>query len=529
MEQTRIGIDNFFTYEGLYPTVFKKMDPSDVSINAFQVYKKWTFTSGSSTSSALPLTAIYTNVLPILETELTYNDAANIDGSLQSIIYHSIDHMFYKYKNQPINTYGPTDISKTKKALFQSASILSIPQIKIGEKIKTTSFSFTSSVSGSFASDSYENIYDVAFNTASIVSGVTFYEGFNEYFDTNRISYNSAGITYTPGVTTTSGQQKSLGLSAQFNSTASIQIDIPGYYDRDHDYAISFFISGANSTAIAQPLVGKSDQFLSTRPFPFEIYNHSNSIKFVVASHTISGSITSQWTHVVCQKSSSLMSLYINGSLISSFTNSLLQPSNHPLSASILINNTASLSIGGYSNINTTGNGVNFNGKLDEIRIFNKALSISEIGYLADRTEGGTLLQTRNVGTIMPAQGLIIFSSADYRFQNLLNTPYTASYRSTKTIYELNALTRIDSGEFNLSTNISLTKDDNITYQSFITGSSFTPYITTIGLYNSNGQLLAIAKLAQPIKKRNDVDLNFLIKLDLDRSIAFNSDKGQYK
>ena len=165
----------------------------------------------------------------------------------------------------------------------------------------------------------------------------------------------------------------------------------------------------------------------------------------------------------------------------------------------------------------------NYIGKLDEIRIFNKALTSTEIGYLANRTEGGTMLQTRNVGTIMPAQGLVVFSSPDYRFQNLLNAPFTASYKSTKTIHELSALVRIDAGEFNLSTNVTLTKDDNYTYQSFVTGSNFTPYITTIGLYNANGQLLAIGKLAQPIKKRDDVDLNFLIRLDLDRNILFSN------
>ena len=48
----------------------------------------------------------------------------------------------------------------------------------------------------------------------------------------------------------------------------------------------------------------------------------------------------------------------------------------------------------------------------------------------------------------------------------------------------------------------------------------FAPYITTIGLYDNAGQLLAIGKLAQPIQTRSDVDMNFLIRLDLDRNIS---------
>ena len=66
---------------------------------------------------------------------------------------------------------------------------------------------------------------------------------------------------------------------------------------------------------------------------------------------------------------------------------------------------------------------------------------------------------------------------------------------------------------------VTLTKDDNYTYRSFVTGSDFSPYITSIGLYNDLGQLLAVAKLAQPIKKRNDVDINFLVRIDLDKKL----------
>ena len=72
-----------------------------------------------------------------------------------------------------------------------------------------------------------------------------------------------------------------------------------------------------------------------------------------------------------------------------------------------------------------------------------------------------------------------------------------------------------------MSTNLTLTRDDDSTYFPFVSGSTFAPYITTVGLYDDAGQLLAIGKLAQPIKKRSDVDMNFLIRLDLDKNISF--------
>jgi hypothetical protein len=39
------------------------------------------------------------------------------------------------------------------------------------------------------------------------------------------------------------------------------------------------------------------------------------------------------------------------------------------------------------------------------------------------------------------------------------------------------------------------------------------------------GQLLAVGKLAQPIRKRNDVDMNFVIRMDLDNKILLKGDK----
>ena len=87
-------------------------------------------------------------------------------------------------------------------------------------------------------------------------------------------------------------------------------------------------------------------------------------------------------------------------------------------------------------------------------------------------------------------------------------------------MHELGIVTRLSSGDFNMSTNVTLTKDDNQTYRGFVSGSDFTPYVTTIGLYNDAGQLLAVGKLAQPIRKRNDIDVNFLVRIDLDKKLV---------
>lgn len=512
-------------YQGSYPSVFKKIDTTDVQINPFQSYKTWTVYSGSLTSSVTPLQGVYTDVnfLPALGSTLTFNDAANIDGSLQSVTYFSINHLFYKYKDQPYNTFGATNLNRTKKFLYESASIFSIPINKIGQGIKPTSFSFTSSVSGSFVSDRYGNIIDTAFNTSSIVNGYKFYEGFNEYFDITRITYTTSNVLSRPGVTTTNGQQRSIGLAAYFTGSSYIETSLDGYYDRDHDYAISFFVSSSNVGASNQLILTKASS--SSAPvYPFKIeLSGSKQIVFSAAGATnfvaqisSSAAVSSSWTHIVCQKSGSNLQMYVNGTLQSSVSSTLLSVYDSPYTSSARIDNKDFLKIGGY---NSTS--LNLNGLLDEIRIYNKSLTSTEIGYLGNRTEGGTFLQTNHVGNVFEKQGLIVFSSPDYRFQNLINTPFTASYKSTVSIYEMSVITKLDAGDFNMSTNITLTKDDDSTYYSFVSGSSFAPYITTIGLYNDAGQLLAIGKLAQPIKKRSDVDMNFLIRLDLDNNVVF--------
>ena len=511
------------SYQGVYPSVFKKIDGADVMINPFQVFKAWTILSGSATSSALPLRAIYSdiNFLPAIGSTLTFNDAKNIDNSLQSVMYWSINHLYYKHKDSPALTFGPTDLTRTKKALYQSASIISLPQNKIGEGIKPTSFSFTGSTI-TLATDRYSNLYDVAFSTSSIVSDVKWYEGFNEYFEASRFKSTNSGITFIPGVPTTNGSQLPIWYAAKFDSDGYIESTLTGLYDRDNDYAISFFISSSNSGTTNQLVLAKASSSL-TPSYPFKIeLSGSNQLIFSVAgSTTFKTQITSStamtsWKHVVCQKSGSSLQLYVDGTLQSSITNALLINTMSPFSASARIDNTSNLFIGGF---NTQSS--NLQGVLDEVRIFNKSLTTSNISSLKDRSEGGTFLQTGNVGNVFSKQGVVIVSSPDYRYHDLLSSPYTASYRSTVTINELSVLAKMDAGDFNMSTNLSLTRDDDATYLPFVSSSTFAPYITTIGLYNDSGELLAIGKLAQPIKKRDDVDMNFLIRIDLDKNIAF--------
>ena len=130
-------------------------------------------------------------------------------------------------------------------------------------------------------------------------------------------------------------------------------------------------------------------------------------------------------------------------------------------------------------------------------------------------------------------------------------TDYSLQYRSTKTIYENEIFISVLESEFNASTNptsliepefeiISAIIDDPITKQKYTasfsnlksgrinplfweydfsasndpTGSYLAPYITTIGLYDDDMNMVAVAKLPQPIKSLPDYPLNFIIRFD---------------
>jgi len=89
------------------------------------------------------------------------------------------------------------------------------------------------------------------------------------------------------------------------------------------------------------------------------------------------------------------------------------------------------------------------------------------------------------------------------------------SYSSNVILYETQYKCTIRANEYNYSLNPSLLKSGSIdTYKDFVTGSDFSPYVTTVGLYNENQELLAVGKLAQPLPTSQTTDTTILINID---------------
>lgn len=533
-------IDLLETINREFVTGYNRVRQNDITVNPFKAYRTWTFYSGSDSSYVNPLEAVHVNGLPDITSTNTY--ATNQDGSYQFNIYNSLEHLFYRRADEPYNTFGQNNANYTTKIIFESASVFSIPQIRIGEGIKPASFNIqgdflTAGVYGAgvyglglygfgvaefnIQADEYGNLYDIAYDTASIVPGVKYYEGFNEYFDTSRIDYEISGLTFADGVPTNTGLSESIGLSAYFDGSGYIRKTVSGLYDRDNDYAVSLFVSASNTGSDNQLIIGKvASESITQYPFKIELSGSNQIVASAAGSSTFIAQLTSSatvtdWTHVVLNKTGSSLELYMDGVLENTVTSSLLTPVSNPLSASAFINNTDDVYIGGYNS-----NSFNLTGYLDEIRIFNQSLTTSNISALNDRNEATMgFIQTNHVGNVFEKQGLVVLSSIDYRYRYVIDSAYTASYKSTMSVYELGVIVRTPRGTMNVTSNPSALKDDNFTIASFATGSEFQPYITTIGLYNDRGEMVAVAKLAQPIRKREDVDINFLVRVDLDKNL----------
>lgn len=130
-------------------------------------------------------------------------------------------------------------------------------------------------------------------------------------------------------------------------------------------------------------------------------------------------------------------------------------------------------------------------------------------------------------GNIIYSHGIIIITNQSYVEDSLGD--YEVFFQPSTTVYETQYKCTIRPDEFNYSLNPTLLSGSQFTNPAnldgqpvnasgdvvdFVTGSSFAPYITSVGLYNSNNELLAVGKLSQPIPTSRTVDMNIIVNLD---------------
>jgi hypothetical protein len=159
---------------------------------------------------------------------------------------------------------------------------------------------------------------------------------------------------------------------------------------------------------------------------------------------------------------------------------------------------------------------------------------------LRDDSEGNMVFNSLKYGDVIYEHGIIIITSDGASYSgpygsgsysgavygvntvNLINSlatgsNITCSFSSSFNIYESQYKCTLRENEFNFSQNptiISGSSNSGVLYD-FATGSYFSPYVTTVGLYDNNYNLLAVAKLAQPLPTSAVTDTSILVNLDL--------------
>ena len=141
----------------------------------------------------------------------------------------------------------------------------------------------------------------------------------------------------------------------------------------------------------------------------------------------------------------------------------------------------------------------------------------------------GSVVANENVGNIIYEHGMAVLTNTSLPHLDLTNNQnVTASFLSSTTILENEYKCAIRENEFNFSLNPSLTSGSisisssmgtfnssgEILYD-YVTEPYFSPYITTVGLYDDFQNLVAIGKLAQPLQTSTTTDTTIIINLDL--------------
>ena len=229
------------------------------------------------------------------------------------------------------------------------------------------------------------------------------------------------------------------------------------------------------------------------------------------------------WYHVAAinNGSTQTVSLYVNGALAESQT---MPPGPTGNKADVI-----------FGSIDLTSDrAATKQHELAEVRLYDTSASAAQLETLAHSSGvNPKMFQTNIVGNVFYRNGQIVVSSPLNKFtgSGFFNGTFDVSYKGQHTIYENEVMVRVPADSLNVSMNPSATyrppagetelcaegqanrPPGELRKTIFTDGTAF-PYITTIGLYNDMGQLLAVGKLAQPVQKRDDVDMNFIIRWD---------------
>ena len=507
------------------------------------------------------------------------NNKSLLSNMFQKNVWSSLNQTFYKHRggNERILHTSASIFSVPVKRMGDG---LKPNSITITDNSVTASIVSSLNLSDEKINEYHGKIVDTGINTSSYASYTNLigYYGFNEELNNRNpyddiikdgSNYGSNGIgrclKYVDGIKTTGDTQLPSGKQIILNGSSSyVRVDHNKNYNlfKDDSYAISLWVTlplyQFDISSKYNWIVSKNGTFrdygldtsinpilrrrnVSTSIYPFEVKLHNRTsgadnigkVEISVSDGTTTTSLLSSTRlndstqhHVAFNKNGSELELWIDGTKEASsslaFTGQVQNEYDILLGSKFLSDAENDVVSADFRALSAS---------LDEVRIYNTNLTDTQIDLLSNNDYvTGSAYQTSTVGEVFYKHGIISISDPRPIYKNVLvgkagnwdygsDDGFQVKYKSSKQLNEVSLLCEIGANEFNVSQNPTLRKNDDINNSSlkgFATGSNFKPYVTTIGLYNDFGDLLAIGKLGSALKKRNDTDVTVKVRFDLD-------------
>ena len=485
-------------------------------------------------------------------------------------VWNSINQLYYKFAKEPGKSSGPNKLKTypfygeslgerglkyQERFLGSSVVVISVPQQSYGESIKKGSVILKDTENNiTLYDDGYGNLYDSVVNTGSAVSdtGLVGWWSFDEQ-DTYRNGFITGSLPCTKvkdqslnGISSivsgsptfeSSNISSSAGLyfggeDLVYGTKVSESVDFP-YHEVDKRMnirAVSFFFTGSSGDMIH---LNSSETFntASAANHSWKIELNEGYIKWttVIRSGSLESNVyssslstnnasysTSGLHHCVCQINNGMKEMYVDGE--------------KQVSESIVITEMQkkanSVTPGGtiveiprqvppyLKKLDNFRLGDRYTGYLDEVRFYNRTLGSDEISSLNLHPTNQNF-----VGNVFYSQGLITVTNREQKYRNSFRNPAesTIRYKGDYTIYEHEITCAINKGEFSHTLNRSARMgwDSNSeVLRPELTGSKFSPYVTTIGIYDDEYNLIAIGKLSEPMQNDPDVEITFVVRFD---------------
>ena len=525
---------------------YKMNDPDTKFVRDYTIYRNHGKASNVIYNDGIygtKATFGYVNIIQsIIGKDETHNVSSSANVSVVTsgyVLYDKIDnqsifdHQAYKYNSAVVgNDYIQYNLSSTNSSSLYEISLLSKtnstsstdPQLGVylysGSLSETPTGAgvavYTSSLAPTwkydkfyFTGSAYVNKLVIDFNSSNNLNQ-DIYVGNVQLKEVKPFSY--VRINHL--------KEYNQFLKAHNQYSMVMNVDIPKYQtDLRHDTNIILCKDGRQLVPPFNYNYTGSVDLPKLKPYPFkvEVYNQNTfnngkikasmydgqNIKYVTSSQAYNDySNHTIWV----QKTDTQFELYVDGILQGSVAN---------YDKSNTIHNELDMFIGSRGD-----KYYSFNGGVDELRLMSGSMSAANI--LSYHNYQMSESFNYNVGNMFKDTGHFAFTSPykDYQYigEYTGSIGYSLSFKNTIKREEVEVICTAEPGEFNKTLNVTAVDeyDLNLSYnRSFVSHSAFHPYVTTIGLYNQVGELLAIAKVSRPIKRTDEYEQNYIVRFDM--------------